>query len=72
MLFQDGGACDPNKLLKCIVSELYWDDNMEHMLKSINGIVAGMNSSLKKASREELYNWIKYRFMTDKKFSGIF
>ena len=66
------GACDPNKLLKCIVSELYWDDNMEHMLKSINGIVAGMNSSLKKASREELYNWIKYRFMTDKKFSEFF
>ncbi len=27
---------------------------------------------LKKASREELYNWIKYRFMTDKKFSEFF
>lgn len=66
------GACDPNKLLKSIVSELYWDDNMEHMLKSINGIVAGMNSSFKEASREELYNWIKYRFMTDKRFTEFF
>ena len=45
---------------------------MEHMLKSINGIVAGMNSSFKEASREELYNWIKYRFMTDKRFTEFF
>ena len=62
MLVPECGACDPNKLLKSIVSELYWDDNMEHMLKSINGIVAGMNSSFKEASREELYNWIKISF----------
>ena len=61
--------CDPNKLLKMIVSELYWGDEGEHMLKSINGVAAGMNSSFKDSTRGILYNWLKYRFLTDEKFS---
>lgn len=61
--------CDPNRLLKSIVRELYCDDEAEHMLKSINGVVAGMNSSFIKSTREELYNWLKYRFLTDERFS---
>ena len=52
-----------------IVSELYWGDEGEHMLKSINGVAAGMNSSFKDSTRGILYNWLKYRFLTDEKFS---
>ena len=43
--------CDPNSLLKNIVNELYWDDDKKYMLQSINGVLSGMNSTYKSASR---------------------
>lgn len=64
--------CDPNNLLKYIVTELYWDDDKKYMLQSINGVLSGMNSTYKSASREELYNWVKYRFMTDERYREFF
>jgi len=42
------------------------------MLQSINGVLSGMNSTYKSASREELYNWVKYRFMTDERYQEFF
>ncbi len=56
---------DPNPLLKSIVNDLYWDEDIQHKLKSINGIVASINGNNKGATREEIYNLVKYRFLID-------
>jgi len=61
--------CDPNLLLKRIIKEIYYEEKEgQFVLKSINGVVASINSTHKNATREEMYNWAKYRFLTDKNF----
>lgn len=54
--------CDPNLLLKRIVSEICFYEDEKHMLQSINGVIASINGQYKTASRAELYNWTKYKF----------
>lgn len=60
---------DPNELLKIIVTELYPPDISHHMLQSINGIMASINSTHKTASRDQLYHFAKVRFETDPKYT---
>lgn len=62
---------DPNLLLKRIVNDIYWDDERDHMLKSINGLIASINSQYKNASREELYNWAKYKYYLNPKYDDF-
>ena len=62
---------DPNLLLKSIVAELYWEEDSQHMLQSINGSMASINSTHKTASREELYHLAKLRFETDPKYEDF-
>lgn len=64
--------CEPNLLLKRIVNELYFGDEASSRLKSINGILSGINSLNKNASRDQLYNLIKYRFIVDNKFEDFY
>lgn len=61
---------DPNRLLKQIVNDIYWydDEERDHMLKSINGLIASINSQYKEANREELYNWAKYKYYLNPKY----
>ena len=49
-------------MLKGICKELGYE---REKLQSINGIMASANGMLKNASFEELYNWCKYRLITD-------
>lgn len=56
---------NPNELLKRIVDEIYDPQIAHHMLQSINGVMAGINSSHKTASAEELYHFAKVRYETD-------
>lgn len=64
--------CDPNQLLKEIMKELYEDEReRRHVLQSINGIMASVNSMHSRDNREVLYNWAKYRFLTDENLSGF-
>ena len=53
---------DPNIMLKGICKEIGYE---KEKLQSINGIMASANGMLKNASFEELYNWCKYRLITD-------
>lgn len=53
---------DPNDMLKKICNELWYE---KENLYSINGIMSSANSMFKKASLDELYNWCKYRLITD-------
>lgn len=62
---------DPNLLLKSIVPEVYLAENSQHMLQSIHGVIASINSTHKTASREELYHLAKLRFETDPKYEGF-
>ena len=62
---------DPNLLLKNIVAELYCEDDSLHMLQSINGAIANINSTHKTASREELYHLARLRFETDPKYEDF-
>ena len=62
---------DPNLLLKNIVAELYCEDDSLHMLQSINGAIANINSTHKTASRGELYHLAKLRFETDPKYEDF-
>lgn len=62
---------DPNLLLKNIVAELYWEDDSLHMLQSINGSIASINSTHKTASQEELYHLARLRFETDPKYEDF-
>ena len=56
---------NPNELLKQIVEEIYVDNHLRQR-QSINGIVSSINSSNRNADEIELYNLIKYRFLSDK------
>lgn len=61
---------DPNKLLKNIVDDIYWYDyqKRDHMLKSINGLIASINGQYKDKSRDEIYNWAKYKYYLNFKY----
>jgi hypothetical protein len=42
------------------------------MLQSINGVMAAVNSMYgKEGSVEELYNWSKYKFISDPNYKDI-
>ena len=56
---------NPNELLKRIVNEIYDPQIAHHMLQSINGVMASINSTHKTASKEELYHLAKVRYETD-------
>lgn len=62
---------EPNALLKRIVEELYWFEDSHHMLQSINGTMASINSTHKTASQQELYHLAKVRFETDPRFESF-
>lgn len=62
---------DPNLLLKNIVAELYWEGNAQHMLQSINGVMASLNGTHKAVSREELYHLAKLKFETNPKYKNF-
>lgn len=60
---------DPNILLKQICNYHGYDN---HMLQSINGVMAAVNSMYgKEGSVEELYNWSKYKFISDPNYKDI-
>ena len=59
---------NPNDLLKRIVAELYLPENSDHMLHSINGVIASINSMNKNAPTGQLYHLAKVRFETDPKY----
>lgn len=59
---------NPNELLKVIVADLYEPENAHHMLQSINGTMASINSTHKTASSEQLYHLAKVRYETDPKY----
>ena len=59
---------DPHEWLKIIVDELYLPEKAQHMLQSINGVMANINSTHKKASKEELYHFAKVKYETDPKY----
>lgn len=56
---------NPNELLRMIVDEIYDPQIARHMLQSINGVMASINSKYKTASAEELYHFAKVRYETD-------
>lgn len=60
--------CDPNSLLRSIVYDICSCEEAKHVLQSINGVISSINSQYRDASREELYNWTKYRFYTNSKY----
>ncbi len=61
-------STDPNELLKIIVGELYEPEEAHHMLQSINGVIASINSSHKTASEDQLYHFARIRYETDPKY----
>ena len=54
--------------VKIIVAELYLPEKSNHMLQSINGVMASINSMNKAASGGQLYHFAKVRFETDPKY----
>lgn len=63
--------CEPNSLLKKIVNDIYFSEDIQHMLQSINGLISSINSMYHNGSREELYNWAKYKFYMNKKYKDF-
>lgn len=60
---------EPNILLHQICDNYGYDNRM---LQSINGVMAAANSMYgKDCTDEELYNWCKYRFITDPNYEEV-
>ncbi len=64
-------APDPNELLKTIVRDLFHLHDQKHMMQSISGVTAYINSKNPKATFDELYHCIKLRFETDSKYRDL-
>ncbi|MCR5083366.1 MAG: hypothetical protein K6B15_07835, partial [Parasporobacterium sp.] len=60
---------EPNQLLHQICDNYGYDNRM---LQSINGVMAAANSMHgKDCTDEELYNWCKYKFITDPYYEEV-
>lgn len=60
--------CEPNSLLKEIVRDIWFYEDAHYMLQSINGLISSVNGTHHNGSREELYNWSKYKFYMNSKY----
>jgi len=56
---------DPNYLLRQICG---YD---KPLLQSVNGVMASVNSMHGTESIDELYNWCKYKFISDKRYEEV-
>lgn len=56
---------DPNPLLRRICQ------HDKSLLQSINGVMASVNNMYGEKSLDELYNWSKYKFISDQRYKEI-
>lgn len=54
---------DSNQLLKLILNDVYSEDEAKRMSYSINGIIGSANGNNKGATRDELYNIFRHKFL---------